>query len=66
MDFTSDEGFDKWQAAGLSCGAILINDQQTWTYEKDGKPVEVTFKMAMGGEWTEEDLNAVIKKLLAE
>lgn len=66
VDFTSDEGFDKWQAAGLSCGAILINDQQTWTYEKDGKPVEVTFKMAMGGEWTEEDLNAVIKKLLAE
>ena len=66
VDFTSDEGFDKWQAAGLSCGAILINDEQTWTYEKDGKPVEVTFKMAMGGEWTEEDLGAVIKKLLAQ
>ncbi len=66
VDFTSDAGFKEWQAAGLSCGAILINDQQTWTYMKGGKPVEVTFKMAMGGEWSEPDLHAVIEKLLKE
>lgn len=66
VDFTSDEGFKRWQAAGLSCGAILINDQQTWSYEKEGKPVEVTFKMAQDGEWTEAELHAVIKKLIAE
>jgi len=66
IDFTSDEGFDKWQEAGLSCGAILINDQQTWTYEKDGKPVEVTFKMAIDGEWTQDDLDAVIQKVIDE
>jgi molybdate transport system substrate-binding protein len=66
VDFTSDEGFKKWQAAGLSCGGILINGQQTWSYRKDGKPVEVTFKMAMGGEWTEADLDGVLDKLLKE
>lgn len=66
VDFTSDEGFDKWQAAGLSCGAVLINDQQTWTYDQDGELIEVTFKMGIGGEWTEDDLYAVIEKLLQE
>ncbi len=65
-DFTSKDGFDKWQAAGLNCGAILINDEQTWSYEKSGKVVQVTFKMAMGGEWEKDDLYGVIDKLLAE
>ena len=64
VDFTSDEGFKEWQAAGLSCGAILINGEQTYTYDKAGKPYEVTFKMAEGGEWTKADLDAVINKLL--
>ncbi len=66
VDFTSKAGFDKWREAGLSCGAILINDRQTWVYDKDGKPTEVTFKMAIDGEWTEADLYAVIDKALAE
>lgn len=64
VDFTSDEGFKKWQAAGLSCGAILINGEQTFTYDKGGKPYEVTFKMAEGGEWALADLDGVLKKLL--
>jgi molybdate transport system substrate-binding protein len=64
VDFTSDKGFKEWQAAGLSCGGILINDEQTYSYDKAGKPCEVTFKMAEGGEWTAADLDAVIKKLL--
>jgi molybdate transport system substrate-binding protein len=64
VDFTSDEGFKEWQAAGLSCGAILINGEQTYSYDKDGKPYEVTFKMREGGEWTAADLDAVINKLL--
>lgn len=66
VDFTSDEGFKKWQEAGLSCGAVLINGQETQSYEKDGKPVEVTFVRAQGGEWTFADLDAVIQKLLKE
>lgn len=66
VDFTSDEGFKRWQDDGLSCGGILINGEQTFTYEKDGKSTEVTFKMAEGGEWTEADLYAVIEKLIAE
>lgn len=66
VDFTSDEGFKRWQDDGLSCGGIVINGEQTFTYEKDGKSTEVTFKMAEGGEWTEADLYAVIEKLIAE
>lgn len=66
IDFTSDQGYKLWQAAGLTCGAILINNEQTWTYEKEGKPTEVTFKMRVGGEWTEADLNAVIQKIIKE
>lgn len=64
IDFTSDEGFELWREAGLSCGAVLINDEITWTYEKDGAPEQVTFKMALGGEWTEDDLHAVIESLI--
>ena len=64
VDFTTDEGLKRRTAAGLTCGGILINGQQTWTYQKDGKKVEVTFQKAEGGEWTEADLNAVIKMLL--
>jgi len=67
IDFTSDAGYKIWHdEKGLACGAILINDEQTWTYEQKGKVKEVSFKMAMGGEWTPEDLHGVIKKLLAE
>ena len=66
IDFTSDEGFKKWQAAGLNCGTILINGTETHTYEKSGKPVEVTFTKAQGGEWTFADLDAVVQKLLKD
>jgi hypothetical protein len=66
VDFTSDEGFKIWQAAGMTCGGIQINKEQTCTYTKNGKPTEVTFKMAMGGEWTADDLNAVVKQALAD
>jgi len=65
--FDTDEGFKEWHdVKGLTCGAILINDQQTWTYEPGGKVKEVTFKMAEGGEWTKADLYGVIEKLLKE
>jgi len=67
VDFTTDEGFKKWHDEyGLTCGTILINGQQTWTIEEKGRVKEVTFKMAMGGEWTAEDLHAVIKKLFKQ
>ena len=66
VDFTSDQGYERWQAAGMTCGGILINDEQTFSYDKGGKPVEVTFKMGMGGEWTEADLHAVLAKLSKE
>lgn len=66
VDFTSDEGFKRWQADGLSCGGILINGEQSFTYDKSGKPYEVTFKQQEGGEWTNADLDAIIKKVLKD
>lgn len=66
IDFTSDAGYERFQAAGMTCGGILINDEQTFSYDKAGTPTEVTFKQAMGGEWTQADLDAVIKKLVAQ
>lgn len=66
VDFTSDKGYERWQAAGMTCGGILINDEQTFSYDKGGRPVEVTFKMAIGGEWTQADLDAVLTKLSKE
>ena len=61
VPFDSDEGFKEWQAAGLSCGSILVNDKQTFTVEKkDGKSEEVTLKMFYGGEWNPEDLDAIV------
>jgi molybdate transport system substrate-binding protein len=66
VDFTSDEGFKKWQAAGLTCGGFLINGEQTYSYDKGGKVEEITFKQAQGGEWTFADLDAVVQKLIKE
>lgn len=66
VDFSKDPGFTRWQDAGLSCGAILINDRATWSYEAGGTAKQVTFKRHMGGEWSEEDLYAVIEKILQD
>ena len=61
VPFDSDEGFKEWQDAGLTCGTILVNDTQTFTVKKKGgKSEEVTLKMFVGGEWTQEDLDTIV------
>lgn len=63
VDFTSDEGFKRWQEAGLSCGAILINGKQTVTLKgPGGTKRQVTFARAMGGEWEADDLIAAVRQ----
>ena len=62
IDFTSDQGYQRWKAAGLNCGAVLIDGKQTFDVERGGKKKEVTFMMAEGGEWTWADLDYVIKQ----
>jgi len=56
-----------WRSKGLSCGAILINGKQTFEYtDTQGKRHQVTFMMGMGGEWTKEDLDAVVAQIVAQ
>lgn len=63
IDFTSDEGFKRWQKAGLSCGAILINGKQTVTIRgPGGTERQVVFARAMGGEWQADDLIAAVRQ----
>lgn len=67
VDFTSKEGFHRWRKAGLSCGTVVINGSYEWTYKKpDGSLRHVAFQMGMGGQWTQEDVIAVIEKILKE
>ncbi len=66
IDFTSDAGYKRWRAAGLSCGSILINGKQSYTVPKKEKMTEVTFEMKEGGEWTKADLDYVITQALAK
>ncbi|MCX7597758.1 MAG: molybdate ABC transporter substrate-binding protein [Armatimonadetes bacterium] len=63
VDFTSDEGFKRWQDAGLSCGAILINGKQTVTIRgPGGTKRQVTFSRYLGGEWEADDLIAAVRQ----
>jgi hypothetical protein len=66
IDFTSDEGYERWKEAGMTCGGIIINGEQTCTVTRDGKEEEVTFMMGMGGEWTKEDLEQVVAAEVAK
>ncbi len=66
VDFTSDEGFERWREAGLTCGAILINGEQTVKIKEAKGTREVTFMMGMGGEWTQADLEAAVVQAVAE
>lgn len=57
----SDEYYKEWtQDAGLTCGGVLIDGKQTFSLKKSGKLEEVTFKMRMGGEWQQEDLEQAV------
>ncbi|MBD3292436.1 MAG: molybdate ABC transporter substrate-binding protein [Armatimonadia bacterium] len=64
IDFQSDEGFERWQAAGLTCGAVLINGERNVTLTEDGRERQVSFTMGPGTYWTEEDLKAVVAEQL--
>ena len=68
IDFTSDEGYDRWQAAGLKCGTIMINGEYKVTIEKDGETKNVMFQMGGKGDgyWNPEDLFAYLDQLTAE
>ncbi len=64
IGFNTDEGYERWKAAGMTCGGLLVNGQQTCQVVRDGKKREVSFMMKEGGEWTKADLEYAIKQAL--
>ena len=66
IDFTSDDGYPRWRAAGMSCGGILVDGEQTLACDRDGEEVDVFFGRGEGGEWTRDDLYGYLDALLAE
>lgn len=66
VDFESDDGFDRWLADGFTCGAAAINGRTHWTFTRDGKPAEATFRQKMGVDWFQEDLIAVLEMLVED
>ena len=56
IDFTSDEGMKRWQAAGLSCLSILFDGHYAVVFDAPGGAVPVTFQMPPGINWTHDDL----------
>ena len=66
IDFQTDEGFERWQAAGLTCGTVLINGERNMTITEDGEDREVSFTMGPGTYWNEDDLAAAVGQLLKQ
>lgn len=64
VDFQSDEGFERWQEAGLTCGAVLINGERNITISEDGEERQVSFTMGPGVYWDESDLMAAVEAKL--
>jgi molybdenum ABC transporter molybdate-binding protein len=62
----SAEARQVWRDNGLSCGAILINGKQTFDIKDEAGSRQVTFMMAMDGEWTKADLDAVVLQAVNE
>jgi len=66
VDFQSDEGFERWQAAGLTCGAVLINGENTIALKEDSGERQVTFAMGPGVYWSEDDLRAAVAQAVSQ
>jgi molybdate transport system substrate-binding protein len=64
VDFQSDEGFDRWQEAGLTCGAILVNGERNVTVTEGGEERDVSFTMGPGTYWEEDDLKLAVEQML--
>jgi len=69
IDWQNSPNGWEWQEfkkRGLSCGTIVINGENEWTYLKDGKPTEAVFRMGEGGMygWTKEALFSVVDELI--
>ncbi|MFQ6097666.1 MAG: molybdate ABC transporter substrate-binding protein [Armatimonadota bacterium] len=60
VDFTTPDGLKRRTDAGLTCGGIIINGQNTVRIGQGESAREVTFMMGMGGEWTAEELEQAV------
>ncbi len=66
VDFTSEEGYKRMTALGISCGCISIDGKQDFDLTgPGGKARHVNFARAMGGEWQAADLDVVVQQEIA-
>ncbi len=56
------EDYKKWRQTGLTCAGIMINGEDEFTVDVgDGKgPHKVLFQRAMGGMWTQVELETAV------
>ena len=55
------EDFKKWQATGFApCAGIMINDKHELMVDTGKGPETVLFEKAMGGMWTQEQLEKAV------
>ncbi|NOY81552.1 MAG: hypothetical protein GXP31_11195 [Kiritimatiellaeota bacterium] len=65
IDWRSEEGMQRRDAAGLSCAGITINGKNAFDLEVNGKKTKVLFVRGIDGEWTAADLDAAVRQVLA-
>lgn len=65
VDWRREEGLKRRDGTGLVCAGVVINDKNAFDLEIDGKPSKVLFVRGLGGEWTNADLEAAVRKELA-
>ncbi|MCK5805576.1 MAG: hypothetical protein KAI66_22275 [Lentisphaeria bacterium] len=65
VDWRHDAGSKRRADAGMTCAGVVINGKNAFDIEVDGKKSKVLFVRGMGGEWTQDDLRAVVKSELA-
>jgi len=67
IDFSTREGAESMEKAGLNCQGLIINGKQTYAFfDKNGTQKEVTFSHPINSQYTADDLKTVVRTLLGE
>jgi hypothetical protein len=65
VDWSTKEGIEIRDQAGLSCAGITINGKNAMDLTIDGKSEKVMFVRGMDGDWTEPQLLAAVQAEIA-
>lgn len=61
VDWRHKEGMERRDQAGLTCAGITVNGRNAFDLTVDGRTEKVMFIRGMDGDWTEAQLQAVVK-----